>query len=205
MEVHHEAVGRGVIENIEVVADHRLPVAAEEVDFQSGHPHRFQPVEFLHAALVREQAVARRLRRRVPAARRVVPEQDRDIVAPRIVDQLLDLVIANLRVPERIDQTVVPAHVGRVVDELLLHFVGRVAIAEQRPAPRRLARRRRISGPAGRLCQIDPEHGFGNRLKAADHNNAPRREPGERRLRIRGAARNDLPRVRKSDRVFSLR
>ena len=56
-----------------------------------------------------------------------------------VLDQFFQAVVTDLPVPGRIDERVLPAHLGGVVDEALLHLDHGLVVAEQRPAPGRLA------------------------------------------------------------------
>ncbi len=204
VEVEHQPVRRGIFHDVQVVADHRLPVAAEEVDLHPGHAHRLEPRERADAAGVGQHAVARGLRRVVPAAGRVVPEQDGHVLAARVSDQLVHPVFADLRVPQGVDQGIAPAHARGEVDVALLHGEGGGAVAEQRPAPRRLARlRRRDRRDRGRVGQVGTEGGLGDGLQAADRDDAPRRAPWQREARIGGAAGQHLARIGHADRVLA--
>ena len=206
VKVHEQAIRRGILEDVVVVRDHRLPVAAEEVDLHARDAQIAQTRELGDARFVGQHSVARRLRRGVPVARRVVPEEDVDVLGARVGDELGDLLVADLLVPQRVDETVAPAHLGRVVDEATLHVERRGAVAHERPAPRGLAGNdRRIGADTCRIGDVDAEHRFGDRAQRADDDHAPRRAPRKRRARVDRAAVHSLARIRESDRVFAIR
>ncbi len=114
-----------------------------------------------------EHFVARGLGSGVPVTGGVVPEEDADVFCGGVVAELFDFVVADLGIPEGVDEAVGPVHVGGVVDEFFLDVEGSVFVAEERPGPGGLAGLDEVFGGGeevgGRgIGEVGAEGGFGD-------------------------------------------
>ncbi len=189
-----------------IVGDHRLPVAAEEIDFQSGDAHVLEPLELLDAVVMSQQTVSRGLWSGIPRARRVIPNKHFHAFGSGVFAQVLHLVVADLLVPQRVDQAIAPAHVRGVVDETFLNIVNRLRVLQQRPTPCRLAGNDIFPrGFRRSIRQIDAEHRFGHSLQTADRDDPPRCGPWQGGFRGNRSAETTLAWVRIADGVLAVR
>ena len=128
-EIDRESDARAVFEDVVIVGNRRLRIAREEIHLHAGDA---EILDLLHLRAPNRRvvhAVARRQRCGIPLARRVVPDEDLHVLRAPVLDELLQPVVTDLPVPGRIHERVLPAHLGGVVDEALLHFHDGVVVA----------------------------------------------------------------------------
>ena len=130
MEIDRKPDARGVFEDVVVVRDRRLRIAREEIHLHAGDA---EILDLLRTPRAASRASSMRSR----GVSGVVFHSPAELYQTRIFtffgravfDQLLQSVVADLPVPGRIHQRVLPAHLGGVVDEPLLHLDDGVVVA----------------------------------------------------------------------------
>nr|GEU28270.1 hypothetical protein [Tanacetum cinerariifolium] len=179
VEVYQQAGSCSVVQDVHVIRHHGLRVAIEKVDFHALDAQVADALELRRALRVREQLVLGRVFRAVPRPRRVIPEDQAHVLFRAVGRQLADLVVADAGIPVDVDQRVIPVHIGRVIDEGLLHVVDDGIVLEQRPAPRCVARPDQLFvEPDGRRGQVGSQRGIGDRGQRAKRNQSPWRGQG---------------------------
>ncbi len=179
VDVDHQPVISGVAQTVEVVRDHVLLVALDEVHFEARHAEAAEPRQFAEPHRARQQPVARCLGDLVVRAAGVVPEEDVHALPSRVPDQVEDRLFLHV-VPVRVHEEILPAHLRSEVDELA-HAVGVArAVGLAPPAPRDASwADPRGERPRARRREVIHERGFDDRAgRLADDEHTPGRRPG---------------------------
>ncbi len=68
VKVHKQLVFCGIIQNVNIVLDHALAIATEEINLDPFNTHRLKTTEFIFPSFFRQQFIFRMIGNRVPIA-----------------------------------------------------------------------------------------------------------------------------------------
>ena len=174
-----DAVVVGIAEDIFIESHRLLLVATEEVDLDSFNPDTLHPRHVLLAFDGVIHHASRSLWSIILGAVAVVPQHELHILRLGICSEFLDAVVADLRVPEGIDEAVFKAHFYREIYHLHLNVVGGGTVLPDEPAPRVAAGLIFLGGFVERFHDIELHGGLNDgSQRVADGDGAPRGESG---------------------------
>ena len=163
----------GIAKDVLVELHHRLLVATKEVDLDAEDARLLHPCHLLTTCTGAVHLTDGRLGGIVPGAVGVVPEEDADTLLTAVLGQLLHLLVADLHIPEGIDEHGAPAHGCGKVDIALLLVEVTAGVHLDDPRPGTLAIGVVLRDLVLRFHEVPGGGGLDNLLQTAEGDDAP--------------------------------
>ena len=141
----------------------------------------------------------------VPVAIGVIPQEEFHTFRTGIFEQLLHALVADIGIPEGIDEAVFVAHGGGEVDKSHLVIIVGTIVLPQNPAPCTFAGHIFGRSLVERVNDVERDSGLDYRGKVGtDSNRAPRRDAGQGDARTNGAVVIILGLLWEGDGIYAL-